>query len=175
MNPEDWRRISELFSDCLKLSGAQRHSFLAELEANQPEIAREVRELLAVYEQDNSFLEQPGIDQITSSRIEGPGGQSQTDIFPESLESNSGDRRPKKRPVSFWILLGVDVLALALYIFGAVLIHHYGPVTSTLGWDADLDRGQWRVDQVDAPGPAANKLKLGDVIQGLNGRPAGGA
>ncbi len=175
MTPEDWRRISEIFSDCLKLSAEQRHSLLAELETNQPEIAREVKELLAVYEQDNSFLEQPGIDQITASRIQGPGGHDQTDILPESLDTNSGHRGPKNRPASFWILLGVDVLALGLYIFGAVLIHRYGPVTSTLGWDADLDAGHWRVDQIDIPGPAANKLKLGDILRQVNGRPAGGA
>src|SRR5690349_11322498 len=121
MNPEDWRRISEVFSDCLKLSGVQRDSLLAELETRQSEIAHEVKELLAAYEQDNSFLEHPGLDQITDSKIEGPGGSSQTDSFTESNESHAADRGPKKRPASFWILLGVDVLALAFYIFGAVL------------------------------------------------------
>src|SRR5216683_7992513 len=105
MTPEDWRRISEIFSDCLKLSAEQRHSLLAELETNQPEIAREVKELLAVYEQDNSFLEQPGIDQFTASRIQCPGGHDQTDILPESLDTNSGHRGPKNRPASFWIPL----------------------------------------------------------------------
>src|SRR5579864_1735690 len=175
MNPEDWRRISEVFSDCLKLSGEQRDSLLAELETDRPEIAREVKELLAAYEQDNSFLERPGLDQITDSKIENPGGHSQTDSVTESQETLSGHRGPKKRPASFWILLGVDVLALAFYIFGAVLIHHYGPVTSTLGWDANLAGGHWRVDQVDVPGPAANQLKLGDIVQTVNGRPASGA
>ena len=157
MNPEDWRKVSDVFSDCLKLSGEGRDSFLAEVEGTQPAVAREVRELLAVYEQDQGFLEQPGIDQVTASRIEVP--------------DRPVDAQPKKKPRSFWVLLAVDLLALGLYIFGAVLIYRYGPVTSTLGWDANLEGVHWRIVQVDVPGPAANTLKLGDEIEELNGRP----
>jgi len=163
MNPEDWRRVSDVFSDCLKLSGDDRDSFLAELERDQPEIACEVRELLAAYEQDQEFLEKPGLDQVTASRIEAPD--------PE-LPPDPADRLPKKKPASFWSLLAADVLALGLYILGAVLIFRYGPVTSTVGWDANLEGTHWRIVQIDVPGPAANKFKLGDEIKELNGRPA---
>jgi eukaryotic-like serine/threonine-protein kinase len=173
MNPEAWRQISEAFSDCQKLSGHDRERFLADLENTQPEIAREVSELLEVYDQDQAFLEKPGLDEITS-------WQARTAVDPLGSDASLTPQKVplrhwfEHRPTSFWVLLAVNIIALGLFVFGAVLIHRFGPVTTTMGWDADLETSGWRVSRVDVPGPAANKLKLGDILKALDGKPAGG-
>ena len=130
MNPEAWRQISEAFSDCLKLSAEDREGFLANLENTQPDIAREVRELLTVYDQDQAFLEKPGLDQITS-------WEAGTAVDPQKIPVKHWFDH---RPTAFWVLLAVNIIALGIYVFGAVLIYRFGPVTTTMGWDADLDR-----------------------------------
>src|SRR5271169_2368899 len=125
MNPEAWRQISEAFSDCLKLPAYDREGFLANLESTQPEIAREVRDLLAVYDQDQAFLEKPGLDQITS-------WEAGTAVGPlGSGSSLAAQKVPLKawlahRPMSFWVLLAVNIIALGLFVFGGALIHRYG-------------------------------------------------
>ena len=165
MNPEAWRQISEAFSDCLKLSAHDREPFLASLENTQPDIAREVRELLAVYDQDQAFLEKPGLDQITS-------WEAGTAVDPQKVPVRHWLAH---RATAFWVLLAVNIIALGFYVFGAVLIHRFGPVATTMGWDADLGQSGWKVNRVDVPGPAANKLKLGDILKAVDGKPAGPA
>ena len=172
MNPDAGRRISDVFSDCIKRSIEDREPFLADLESTQPEVVREVRELLATYEQNQSFLEQPRIDQPTNSetitaRFIAPAG---SDI----PRKGTAARWFKHQSTAFWVLLAADVIALGLYVFGGVLIHRYGLVTTTLGWDAALEGRTWKVDSVDIPGPAANKLKPGDILTTIDGKPAGG-
>ena len=170
MNPDAWRQISDVFSDCLKRSVEDRERLLADLSATQPEIAGEVRELLASYDQDQAFLEHPGIDQLTGW------GSAATDErrsgSPAAPREGAGGSWFKHKPASFWLLLAADFIALGLYIFGGVLIHSYGFVTTTMGWDATREGSAWKVDRVDVPGPAANKLKLGDIVRALDGKPA---
>jgi len=174
MNPDDWRQISDAFSDSLKLSHDDRKRFLAEMESTRPEIAREVQELLAVYDQDQAFLEQPGIDQLTSL-------DAKTAVDAVDFDGSLGPKKfvlkdwLRHKPTSFWVLLAVDIIALGLYLFGVVLIERYGPVSTTMGWDAVLEESGWKVNRVDVPGPAANKLQMGDVLKAVDEKPAGAA
>ncbi|MBZ5593614.1 MAG: protein kinase [Acidobacteriia bacterium] len=168
MNPDAWRQISDVFSDCLKRSAGDRERFLADLETTQPEIVREVRELLANYDEDQAFLEQPGIDQLTSWEAE------TADPISSPPQQGFFGRWLRHRPTAFWVLLAVDIIALGLYVFGGIQIHRYGMVTITMGWDATLEKNGWKVDRVDVPGPAATKLKPGDIVTAVDGKPAGG-
>src|SRR4030088_2173672 len=118
MNPEAWRQISDVFSHCVKRSIEDRERFLADLDSTQPEVAREVRELLATYQQDQAFLERPGIDQLTNwetvtARLIPSGGSA----IPREAAAR---RWFKHKSTAFWVLLAADVIALGMYIFGGV-------------------------------------------------------
>ena len=60
MKPERWRQINDLFHAALELHGAARQSLLERTAAADPELAAEVRSLLAVHSHsDRQFLEEP--------------------------------------------------------------------------------------------------------------------
>ena len=61
MTPEVWRKVTDIFSDCLLLPESERPEFLAKLETTDSAIAVEIRKLLETYGQDQEFLEQPAI------------------------------------------------------------------------------------------------------------------
>ena len=55
MEPEVWRRVSDLFSECLTLPEAERTSFLAKIATTDSAIAQEIRKLLETYGEPGSF------------------------------------------------------------------------------------------------------------------------
>jgi hypothetical protein len=59
VNNSLWREVSPYLDEALELEPAAREPWLAEMEKMQPEIARELRELLNLHEavQRSGFLE----------------------------------------------------------------------------------------------------------------------
>ena len=52
MDPEVWRRVSDLFSECLTLPESDRTTFLAKVETSDSAIAAEIRKLLETASSD---------------------------------------------------------------------------------------------------------------------------
>jgi protein kinase-like protein len=59
VTPERWRQINELFHEVTGLDAAARDDLLATTARTDPELAAEVRSLLAAHKPDDGFLEQP--------------------------------------------------------------------------------------------------------------------
>ena len=57
MTPERWRRIEDLFHVAMAQPMAARRAFLAQACANDPDLKREIEELIR--QQSSGFLEQP--------------------------------------------------------------------------------------------------------------------
>lgn len=55
--------------------------------------------------------------------------------------------------------------------YAAYHLIRYGGLAKTRGWSAARRNGAWTVAQVDASGPAANKLAVGDRIAAIDGQP----
>ncbi len=60
MTPEQWARVNALFHDGLSRPSSERVAWLAGLTAD-PDVAREVLELIAAHESDGDFLEAPAV------------------------------------------------------------------------------------------------------------------
>jgi len=59
VNPSRWRDINQLFHDLLERPAAEREQRLAAIEADDAEMAREVRSLLASHERSGRFMDAP--------------------------------------------------------------------------------------------------------------------
>ncbi len=59
MNPENWKKIEDIFQDALDLPAAERERFIAEKCAGDAELRSEVEKLIARYETEEEFLESP--------------------------------------------------------------------------------------------------------------------
>lgn len=171
MDPEVWRRTSDIFSDCLALPEADRPLFLTNLETAEPEIAREIRKLLKTYGQDQEFLEKPAIQEeaeLLKSSIT-RGAAIPAPFAPELRAPLS--RGTRRRSRSFWLLLGANVVVLCCFVFALSVIGRYRGMTSDLGWSADRTAMGWLVTKVDNAGPAAGILQIGDYVHAVNHKP----
>jgi serine/threonine protein kinase len=70
MTPDTWRRVSDLFSQCVNLPEEEREKLLAQVA--DPALVREVRLLLASYQDD--YLEKPAVEGIAEA-WDGPNPQ----------------------------------------------------------------------------------------------------
>jgi predicted Ser/Thr protein kinase len=59
VNPSRWRDLNQLFHDLVERSAAEREQRLAAIAANDAEMAREVRTLLASHERADGFMDAP--------------------------------------------------------------------------------------------------------------------
>jgi serine/threonine protein kinase len=83
VTPERWRQINDLFHAALELQGAARQSLLERTSASDPELAAEVRSLLAVHHSsDRRFLEEPAWAVAPTLAFEDPPIAAGTDIGP---------------------------------------------------------------------------------------------
>lgn len=57
MNPERWQFIEDCFHHALELEGSAQQAYLDELEKDNPEETRQVRELLLAHQSSGSFLD----------------------------------------------------------------------------------------------------------------------
>lgn len=166
MEPEVWRKVSDLFSECLTLSEDQRTTFLSKLETTDSVIAAEIRKLLATYGDDEEFLEKPALG-------DGVGVLDSAEAGVEPfLPELRAPRRPRsrRRSVSFWLLMGANVVALGCFLFAAAIIGHYRERTTDTGWWADTTPQGFAIADIDDAGPAASVLQLGDEVLAINGQ-----
>jgi serine/threonine-protein kinase len=83
VTPERWRQINDVFHAALELQGAARQSLLERTAASDPELAAEVRSLLAVHNaSDQRFLEEPAWAVAPTLAFEDPPIAPGTDIGP---------------------------------------------------------------------------------------------
>src|SRR5882724_7562047 len=124
MTPEVWRKVTDIFSDCLLLPESERPEFLAKLETTDSEIAVDIRKLLKTYSQDQEFLEQPAIrdEAFLQPSVTGAADVSSR-VAPEArIPLVQGTR---KRSLTFWCLLGANVIVLGCFIFALSIITHF--------------------------------------------------
>jgi eukaryotic-like serine/threonine-protein kinase len=169
MEPEVWRRVCDLFSDCLARPEPERATLLARLETDEPAVAREIRALLKTYMQDREFLEKPAIeepcilDACNTTRTVRP-----TQLLPELPGLRF--RATRRSSPFFWLLLGANVIVLGCFLFALSIMIRYPAVSTTSGWSFDPTSQGWLVTSVARPGPAAGVLEAGDSILEVNGK-----
>jgi hypothetical protein len=56
---DDWARVNAVFAEALALEGGAREQLLAREDAARPDIAKEVRAMLAAHDRSGAFLEEP--------------------------------------------------------------------------------------------------------------------
>ena len=71
----------------------------------------------------------------------------------------------------FWFVLGYTVLFAALLIFVCGVTYRFGTAQRERGWDCSFQSNRCYA-RVDPKGPAAGKLKSGDLILAVNGNTA---
>ena len=59
MNPSRWREVNDVFHTLLERDARDRERLIADLEARDPELAREVQSLLRSHEGSGTFLNAP--------------------------------------------------------------------------------------------------------------------
>ena len=81
--------------------------------------------------------------------------------------------RLRRQPPFVWAVLAIGVLLLVLYAVAVNALVQGGGSERVSGWSATTGpQHQMRVTHVEAEGPAAGKLLVGDVIQTVNGHPS---
>lgn len=166
MEPEVWRRVSDLFSECLTLPEGERTTFLAKIETTDSAIAEEIRKLLETYGADEEFLETPAAPGGAELLSQDPALAAQ--FAPEVRVPRS--RGTRRKSPAFWLLLFGNVVVLCCFVFaGSVLNQHRGTVAHT-GWWADPTARGFLVTDVYDAGPAAGIVQVGDDVQAINGR-----
>src|SRR5882762_2074842 len=167
MEPEVWRRVSDLFAECLTLPEAERGTFLAKIATTDSAIAQEIRKLLQTYGEDEEFLEKPAMPGDAEFLSQDPAG-SAAQFAPEVRAPRS--RGSRRKSSAFWLLLAANVAVLCCFIFAvSVLSRHRGSVAHT-GWWADPTAHGFLVMDVSDAGPAAGIVRLGDEVQAINGK-----
>ncbi len=61
-DPVRWRRVKELFFEVLEQPESRRPGLLNEIAGAEPEIKKEVEELLAAHSESKSFIEKPAFE-----------------------------------------------------------------------------------------------------------------
>jgi tRNA A-37 threonylcarbamoyl transferase component Bud32 len=76
---------------------------------------------------------------------------------------------PRERGAFFWVAILVSSAMILLYGWGSILIIRHGAWTKDAGWSAAMRGGSWVVTRVDARGPAAGRLQVGDRVVAIDG------
>ena len=171
MEPEVWRKVSDLFAECLTLPEADRTTFLARLETTDSAIALEIRKLLESYAGDEEFLETPALLSGAGFLDVDEAGRDATlgRFAPELRVPRS--RRSRRENPAFWLLLGANLLVLGCFLFAGSVLAHYRGTVSEAGWWADPTAQGFLVMEVYDPGPATGLVQVGDKVQAINNLP----
>lgn len=113
LTPEDGRRAEKLFDALLELSPAEREAFIARECAAEPELAAEVRQLLAHYEAaPPEFLQSPAGEPGRAQALDSIGPYDLKEVLGEGgmgVVYRAEQREPVVRTVALKILkLGMD-------------------------------------------------------------------
>src|SRR5262245_53047914 len=60
MNTE-WERVNQLFHEAMERADEDREEFIARASQNDPALQREIRSLIAAYEEDDGFFDNPAL------------------------------------------------------------------------------------------------------------------
>jgi eukaryotic-like serine/threonine-protein kinase len=169
MEPEVWRRVSDLFSECLSLPETERTTFLARLETTDSAIAAEIRKLLTTYGRDEAFLEAPAVRDDAEFLRPRESSSASAEQFAPELRVPRGRKSRRKSP-AFWLFLTGNLVVLLCFLFAAsVLVQHRGSVAN-VGWWAEPTTQGFLVNEVYDEGPATGILQVDDDIQSINGK-----
>lgn len=81
--------------------------------------------------------------------------------------------RLRRQPPFVWVVLGIGALLVPLYAVAVNALVQAGGSERVSGWSVTTGpQQQMRVTHVEAGGPAAGKLLVGDVVQAVNGEPS---
>jgi hypothetical protein len=169
MEPEVWRRVSDLFAECVTLPEDERTTFLAKIETSDSAIAAEIRKLLQTYGEDEEFLETPAIP--VGPEASGDGDSAEMAARFASAMGGPRPQQARAKGRTFWALLAANVVVLCCFVFAFSAIHRYRGLTSEIGWSANRTPRGWQVNDIDTPGPAAGILQIGDYVQVVNHQP----
>lgn len=167
MDRETWRKISDIFSDYLECADTERPALLARLEQSDPEIAREVKDLLNSYSQDQAFLEprvgaQKGVEPLAAAEYDSSPGILASQLRPPGTV---GTRR--RSPV-FWLLLAANLAIAGCFWFSVSIIARHRGMGGGEGWNARPTEKGWVITDVYSPGPASGILQPGDYVVSVN-------
>ncbi|MDA2933317.1 serine/threonine protein kinase [Acidobacteria bacterium AH-259-D05] len=130
MNPERWRRISEVTASAMELGGEERAAFLKEACGSDEELRQEVERLLREDEQAGSFMQKPAIAGAVGRFGQMLGHRRVEEKTPHTLVQKDVWRRPtpseKTRQLPPEMLQGVGQrlrLAALVYAFGYFSAH----------------------------------------------------
>jgi hypothetical protein len=113
-----------------------------------------IRELLKAYEQNEDFLETPGIYQ-----------EAELPVLDDETKEESGFGRfapelraqrvpgTRRKSLAFWLLMGANLAILGCFVFALMVIGHYRGTAASAGWWADPTAKGWVVTEVESPGP----------------------
>lgn len=178
MNPDRWQKLKSIFDGALNLTAGERAKFLSEECGNDADLRREVEALLTAHDQAGDFIEEPAskkmagviLDESTSRARE-----SNDQLKTRMLQSRSAARlsapTPDRKHPFFWIVIFLAAVEFGFFIYAGVLIYRYGTLDRPLGWTASEQKGGWFITQVEADGPAAARLRVGDQILSVNDDP----
>src|SRR6267142_1529470 len=76
---------------------------------------------------------------------------------------------PPRRPPFFWIVVAVGIVMLGLYAFGVAGALRRKDQKVNVGWRDREDGNEAVVTRVDAAGPAAGRLEVGDRLLAVDG------
>ena len=82
MTPERWEQIGALYDQLLSTPTAQRAALLDHACADDPDLRREIESMLAAYEADPDFLEQPAVSALDAQAMPLPDVEGETTIGP---------------------------------------------------------------------------------------------
>ena len=85
MTPERWEQIGALYDQILSTPTAQRAALLDHACADDPDLRREVESMLAAYEADPDFLEQPAVPALDAAAMPGATFETETTMGPYRL------------------------------------------------------------------------------------------
>jgi hypothetical protein len=75
-----------------------------------------------------------------------------------------------RRSVFFWLVVLTCVVYAGLFAFTVHAVVRYYGVEKAPGWSATRNDGAaWFVSDVDAGGPAAGRIQVGDRLLAING------
>jgi hypothetical protein len=161
MTPEQWRRVSGIFHDALALPPEGLVAFLDRECAADAEVRSEVERLLVAHRNAGSFGE---------SAMFSRGGDAGV---PAAASRDVEAPAPAARATRLFVVVAWLAVAAttAVFVHAAWLLVQRGGTVQSLGWEAASRGVEWRVSRVDAAGPAAEALEVGDRLVTLNGLP----
>lgn len=160
------REVFARFDAYLDADPPQQQELLAKLEREKPEIALHLRKLIVASSSEaDGPLERPALEHVVTQERGAP-ENAFVDAAPPSFRSTA---RLWLKPRFRRVLLIGGLVSLLLFAWAGSLLVRLGDQVGYRAWDGDWNPRGAHVTKVDANGPAAGKLKVGDQLTAVNG------